>query len=135
MRKRENYRELFHDWDIEKIANMTDEALEKILLDPGIIRNRLKVYSVRKNAIAALQIKREFGSLDEYFWNFDSCHREERSDPEKQKAIPINDWIASLARNDGHRIIFPIINHPQSLGDFVAESEISKNISKDLKKR
>ena len=49
---------------------MTDEALEKILLDPGVVRNRLKIYSVRKNAIAALQIQREFGSLDEYFWNF-----------------------------------------------------------------
>ena len=48
---------------------MTDEELEKILLDPGIIRNRLKVYSVRKNAHVALEIQKEFGSLDAYFWN------------------------------------------------------------------
>jgi 3-methyladenine DNA glycosylase Tag len=47
---------------------MTDEALEKILLDPGIIRNRLKIFSVRKNAIVALRIQQEFGSLDAYFW-------------------------------------------------------------------
>ncbi len=55
---------------------MTDTELENILLDPGIIRNRLKVYSVRKNAIAALQIQKEFGSLDAYFWSSGFCHRE-----------------------------------------------------------
>lgn len=70
LRKRENYRRLFHNWDIEKIANMIDVELENILLDPGVVRNRLKIYSVRKNAIAALQIQREFGSLDAFFWNF-----------------------------------------------------------------
>ena len=47
---------------------MTDDELETILLDPGIIRNRLKIYSVRKNAQVALQIEKEFGSLDSYFW-------------------------------------------------------------------
>ena len=51
---------------------MTDEELEKILLDPGIIRNRLKVYSVRKNAQVALEIQKEFGSLDAYFLGFGS---------------------------------------------------------------
>ena len=103
LRKREQYRHHFHDWDIEKISTMTDVELEYILLDPGIIRNRLKVYSVRKNAIVALQIQKEFGSLDAYFWNFVN-----------QK---------------------PIINHPRSMSDFIAESEISRAISKDLKKR
>lgn len=68
LRKRENYRELFYNWDIEQISKMTDDNFEKILLDPGVVRNRLKVYSVRKNAIAALRIQEEFGSLDQYFW-------------------------------------------------------------------
>lgn len=49
---------------------MTDEELEKILLDPGVVRNRLKVYSVRKNALAAIEILKEFGSLDAYFWSY-----------------------------------------------------------------
>jgi DNA-3-methyladenine glycosylase I len=103
LRKRENYRKLFHDWDIATIANMRDIELESILLDPGIIRNRLKVYSVRKNAIAAICIIEEFGSLDNYFWNFVN-----------QKTI---------------------INHGLTLGSFPTESDISKKISKDLKKR
>lgn len=135
LRKRENYRKYFYNWNIAKIANMTDEELEKILLDPGVVRNRLKIYSVRKNAIMSLQIQKEFWSLDNYLWNSGFYHREERSDPEKQKGIPDNDWIASLARNDRYSQIFPVINHPQSLSDFVSESEISKKISKDLKKR
>lgn len=53
---------------------MSDEELESILQDPGIVRNRLKVYSVRQNARVALQIQQEFGSLDHYFWY---CHFEE----------------------------------------------------------
>ena len=60
LRKRENYRVHFHDWDIEKIANMTDEELENTLLDSGVVRNRLKIYSVRKNAIIVLQLQKEF---------------------------------------------------------------------------
>ncbi len=69
LRKRERYRHHFHDWDIDRIAEMTDDEMEEILLDPGIIRNRLKIYSVRKNARIALDIQKEFGSLDTYLWS------------------------------------------------------------------
>lgn len=82
---------------------MSDEELEKILLDPGIVRNRLKIYSVRKNAIAVLQIQKEFWSLDMYLWSYID-----------------------------HKTI---VNHPKNMSDFVAESDISQKISKDLKKR
>ena len=115
---------------------MTDDELEKILIDSGIIRNRLKVYSVRKNAKAALEIQKECGSLDAYFWSESwSRHREERSDPENKKRIPYSDWTLSQARNDGTAKHFPIINHPKTLSEITAETEISKAISKDLKKR
>ena len=68
--KRDNYRKAFHDFEIARVAAMTDRALEKRLLDPGIIRNRLKVSSTRGNAIAALEVIDEFGSLDAYLWSF-----------------------------------------------------------------
>jgi DNA-3-methyladenine glycosylase I len=68
--KRDNYRQAFHDFEIAPVAAMTDRALEKRLLDPGIIRNRLKVSSTRDNAIAALKVIDEFGSLDAYLWSF-----------------------------------------------------------------
>ena len=68
--KRDNYRKAFHRFDISRVAAMTDRELEKLLLDPGIIRNRLKVSAARDNAIAALDVIAEFGSLDVYLWSF-----------------------------------------------------------------
>ena len=68
--KREHYRKVFHDFEIARVAAMTDRELEKCLLDPGIIRNRLKVISTRDNAITALGVIKEFGSLDGYLWSF-----------------------------------------------------------------
>ncbi len=70
LHKRAAYRKAFHEFDIAKVARMTDRALEKLLLDPGLIRNRLKIYSARNNARAALRVIDEFGSLDAYFWSF-----------------------------------------------------------------
>lgn len=68
--KRDNYRKAFHDFEIVRVAAMTDRDLEKRLLDPGIIRNRLKISSTRSNAIAALGVINECGSLDAYLWSF-----------------------------------------------------------------
>jgi DNA-3-methyladenine glycosylase I len=70
LNKREAYRRAFHGFDIARVARMSDAALEKLLLDPGIIRNRLKVHSARNNARATLKVVEEFGSLDAYFWSF-----------------------------------------------------------------
>ena len=70
LNKREAYRRAFHDFDIAKVARMTDAALEKRLLDPGIIRNRQKIWSARNNARASLKVIEEVGSLDKYFWSF-----------------------------------------------------------------
>lgn len=69
-RKREGYRNLFYNFDIEKCSRMSDSRLEKILTDPSVIRNRLKVHSVRRNARAALKVIKEFGSFSEYLWGF-----------------------------------------------------------------
>ena len=68
--KREHYRKVFHDFEIARVAAMTDRELEQLLLDPGIIRNRLKVFSTRDNAITALGVINEVGSLDGYLWSF-----------------------------------------------------------------
>ena len=68
--KREAYRKLFKNFDVKKCAKLTDDELEKILFNPGIVRNRLKVFSVRKNALAFIDIQKEFGSFDAYIWRF-----------------------------------------------------------------
>lgn len=68
--KREAYRRAFYDFDITKVAAMTDARLEKLLLDPSLIRNRLKIYSARNNARAALKLIKEFGSMDAWLWSY-----------------------------------------------------------------
>ena len=70
LNKRENYRKAFHNFEIACVAAMKDRELEKLLLDPGIIRNRLKVTATRDNARVALEVIEEFGSLDAYLWSF-----------------------------------------------------------------
>ena len=70
LNRRENYRKIFKQFDPEKLARLTDQQLEKILKDPGIIRNRLKVYSVRLNARVYLEVCEEFGTFSKYLWSF-----------------------------------------------------------------
>jgi DNA-3-methyladenine glycosylase I len=74
LRKREGYRALFDNFDAQKIARYSDEKLDKLLLDPRIIRNRLKVYGARKNAQAFLDIQQELGSFSAYIWDFVDNH-------------------------------------------------------------
>jgi len=70
LKKREGYRKLFAGFDPKKVATFTDKKLEKILLDPSIVRNRLKVYAAVNNAKRFLEIQKEFGSFDKYVWSF-----------------------------------------------------------------
>ncbi|MDX1732959.1 MAG: DNA-3-methyladenine glycosylase I [Halioglobus sp.] len=70
LRKREGYRALFDDFNAQKIARYTDKKLDKLLQDPRIIRNRLKVYGARKNARAFLEVQEEFGTFSDYIWDF-----------------------------------------------------------------
>jgi len=70
LRKRENYRNLFDNFDVGMIARYSDKKLDGLLLDPQIIRNRLKVYGARKNARAFLDVQRERGSFSDYIWDF-----------------------------------------------------------------
>ncbi len=68
--KRENYRKAFDNFDAEKVARYTEKRIEKLLANPGIIRNRLKVRSAVQNAQAFLKMRDEFGSFDRYIWQF-----------------------------------------------------------------
>jgi DNA-3-methyladenine glycosylase I len=70
LKKREGYRENFANFDPEKVARFTEARMEKILLDPGIVRNRLKVYAAVNNAKRFLEVQKEFGSFDKYIWGF-----------------------------------------------------------------
>lgn len=70
LKRRDGYRKAFKNFDVKKCVKFTDDELENILTTGDIIRNRLKVFSVRKNALAFLEIQKEFGSFDAYLWAY-----------------------------------------------------------------
>ena len=70
LRKREAYRKAFDSFDPEIVSRYSDADLEKLLENPGIIRNRRKIYSARKNAQAFLTVQQEKGSFSDYIWDF-----------------------------------------------------------------
>ncbi len=70
LKRREEYRKAFHRFDPVQVAKMTDDELNGLLENQGIIRNRLKIYATRQNALVFLQIQKEFGSFSKYLWNF-----------------------------------------------------------------
>lgn len=70
LKKRDNYRKAFHEFDVERVAAFTESDVARLLADPGIVRNRLKIKSAIKNAHGVLDIRAEYGSLDAYLWRY-----------------------------------------------------------------
>lgn len=104
LRRREGYRKLFADFNVQKVAKFTQEDVEKIVQDPAIIRHRGKIESAISNARIFIDIQKEFGSFYNYLYQFL---------PNQQR----------------------IENEVETLRDVPAESNESKMIAKDLKKR
>ncbi len=106
--KRDYYRKVFHQFDIARVAAMTDHALERLLLDPGIIRNRLKVSAARSNAVAALDVVKEFGSLDGYLWSFVNGRplvNRWRDRSEVPNSTPLSDAMSKALKKRGFRFV------------------------------
>jgi len=74
LKKRENYRAAFDQFDAQRIARYDERKVGKLLADPGIVRNKLKVASAILNAKAFLSVQKEFGSFDSYLWQFVAGH-------------------------------------------------------------
>ena len=70
LRKREAYRKAFDHFDARKVARYSEKTVARLLADPGIIRNRLKISAAITNARAFLEVQKEFGSFDRYIWQF-----------------------------------------------------------------
>ena len=91
LKKRENYRQAFDQFDAQKVARYTDAKLARLLANPGIVRNRLKIAAAVKNAKAFLAVQEEFGSFDRYIWQFvEGCpiintHRSMKDVPARTK--------------------------------------------------
>ena len=70
LNKRETYRKAFDNFDAEKIAKYDARKIKKLLADPGIVRNKLKIAAAVQNAKAFLAVQKEFGNFDAYIWSF-----------------------------------------------------------------
>jgi len=70
LQKRGRYREVFHGFDVAKVSRFDGKKLRELLCDPGIVRNRLKLTATVANAKAFLLVQQEFGSFDQFIWNF-----------------------------------------------------------------
>jgi len=70
LRKRENFRKAFDNFDYKKISKYKQDKIDRLLTDSGIIRNKLKVKATVTNAIAFIKVQEEFGSFSAYIWNF-----------------------------------------------------------------
>jgi DNA-3-methyladenine glycosylase I len=106
--RRDAYRAAFHGFDIARVARMRDPALEKLLTESGIIRNRQKVYSARGNAQAALRAAEAHGSLDAYLWSFvDGKPIVNRWTASGQvpATTPLSDRMSKQLRKDGFNFI------------------------------
>ncbi len=99
LKKRENYRKAFHDFDCDRIANYSETDVGRLLADSGIVRNRLKIGSAIKNARGVIDIREAFGSLDAYLWRYVDgvpIQNEWRSMAE----LPVNTEISDMMSKD-----------------------------------
>jgi len=106
--RRENYRRAFDGFDPEKTAKYTEDDVRRLMGDEGIVRNRLKILSVINNAKRFLEVKKEFGSFDEYVWRFVDYtpivnrFRELRSIP---SSTPVSDRMSRDMKKRGFSFI------------------------------
>ena len=127
--KIKGYQESFHDFDIHKVAEMADAELDALLLDPKIIRNRLKVYSTRNNAQQMLKVQQEFDSFDQYIWSFVE-HKTIHNNIQSLQNIPattdISDALSKDLKKRGFKFVGStvIYAHMQATG-MVNDHEIS----------
>ncbi len=101
LRKRENFRKCFADFDFEKVARFDEADVERLLQDAGIIRHRGKINATINNAQRALQMRKEFGSLAKYFWSFETKPENRPSDVswESLKTIAITNESKALSKD------------------------------------
>jgi DNA-3-methyladenine glycosylase I len=121
LRKRANYRRAFADFDAEKVARYSAAKIEKLLLDPGIVRNRLKVEAAVNNARQFLKVQAEFGSFDAYIWRFvegKPIVNRLRTMKDYPARTPVSDAISKDLKQRGFRFVGSTIiyAHMQATG-------------------
>jgi DNA-3-methyladenine glycosylase I len=108
LNKRENYRKAFDGFDPARVARYDRRKIERLLRDPGIVRNKLKIASAVGNAKAFLQVQKEFGSFDVYIWQFVEGKPRVNS-PKSMKQVPArtpeSDAMSKDLKNRGLKFV------------------------------
>lgn len=99
LNKREGYRKAFKNFDLKKVSKMTDEEFEKLMFNEAIIRNRLKIFSVRKNAKVFIEIQKEFSSFDKYLWGYVNG-KPIKNRPKSLKQVPSKTELSDIISKD-----------------------------------
>jgi DNA-3-methyladenine glycosylase I len=110
LKKREAYRKAFFNFDIKKVARLTDEQIEKHLENAGLIRHRAKLMAIRANAIATLAVQKEFGSLSAFLWEFvggKPVVNKLQSYREAQTATAASEAMARALKKRGFKFLGP----------------------------
>jgi DNA-3-methyladenine glycosylase I len=122
LRRRDGYRKAFADFDPEKVSRFTDEDVERLMQDTGIIRNRLKIIAAINNAKLFLEVQKEFGSFDTYMYSFMPEGKPLVNDIKVQGSVPprteISDRIAKDMKKRGFKFFGTTIcyAHMQAVG-------------------
>jgi DNA-3-methyladenine glycosylase I len=121
LNKRDGYRKAFRDFDPEKVARFTEKRIEKLLADPSIVRNRLKVNSAVTNAKAFLKVQKEFGTFCEYIWGFvggKPMQSNRNSDGDVPATSPESDALSKDLKKRGFKFVGSTIiyAHMQATG-------------------
>ena len=107
LKKRECYKEVFDNFDAKKIVAYNDAKRTKLMNNPGIIRNRLKINAVIENAKAFLQTQKEYGSFSKYIWSF--AGNRQLTYKERTKAMKISELMSKDFKKKGFRFVGPTI--------------------------
>ena len=99
LKKREGYRKAFDDFDANKVAHYDQRRIQKLVTNPSIIRNKLKIQSAITNARAFLKLQKEFGSFDSYLWNFVDG-KPKQNEWKSWKEIPSRTEISDILSKD-----------------------------------
>ena len=121
LNKREGYRKAFAGFDVEKVARFTKKRVEKLLLNPAIVRNRLKVESAVTNAQAFIDVQEEFGSFSNYIWDFvdgTPIQNKFKKDSDVPAASPESDALSKDLKKRGFKFVGSTIiyAHMQATG-------------------
>jgi DNA-3-methyladenine glycosylase I len=121
LHKREGYRKAFADFDPFKVSRFTDKRIEKLILNPAIIRNRLKINSAVTNARAFLEVQAEFDSFSHYIWGFvdgEPAQNRWRSQKQVPATSPVSDALSKDLKKRGFKFVGSTIiyAHMQATG-------------------